>query len=83
MLSNAYFLAKYSFDTAENEPAKNLQNLNFANSNLQKAGPTSKDLEGRHGHRVVQQVVHRVGRVGARAPAPADHVGPQHALHGG
>ena len=30
MLSNAYFLAKFRFDTAENEPAKNLQNLNFA-----------------------------------------------------
>ena len=29
MLSNAYFLAKFRFDTAENEPAKNLQN--FAN----------------------------------------------------
>ena len=27
MLSNAYFLAKIRFDTAENEPAKNLQNL--------------------------------------------------------
>ena len=25
MLSNAYFLAKFRFDTAENEPAKNLQ----------------------------------------------------------
>ena len=31
MLSNAYFLAKFGFDTAENEPAKNLQNFaNFA-----------------------------------------------------
>ena len=31
MLSNAHFLAKIRFDTAENEPAKNLQNLqNFA-----------------------------------------------------
>ena len=30
MLSNAYFLAKFRFDTAENEPAKNLQN--FADS---------------------------------------------------
>ena len=39
-LSNAYFLAKFRFDTAENEPAKNLQNFaklkniffaNFAN----------------------------------------------------
>ena len=26
MLSNAYFLAKFRFDTAENEPNKNLQN---------------------------------------------------------
>ena len=35
MLSNAYFLAKFRVDTAENEPAKNLQNFanfpNFAN----------------------------------------------------
>ena len=27
MLSNAYFLAKFRFDTAEDEPAKNLQNF--------------------------------------------------------
>ena len=27
MLSNAYFIAKFRFDTAENEPAKNLQNF--------------------------------------------------------
>ena len=37
MLSNAYFLAKFRFDTAENEPAKNLLNFakiaNFANPN--------------------------------------------------
>ena len=35
MLSNAYFIAKFRFDTAENEPAKKLQNFanfpNFAN----------------------------------------------------
>ena len=30
MLSNAYFLKNFRFDTAENEPAKNLQN--FANN---------------------------------------------------
>ena len=34
MLSNAYFLAKFRIDTAENEPAKNLQSFaklaNFA-----------------------------------------------------
>ena len=27
MLSNAYFLANFRFDTAENEPAKNLKNF--------------------------------------------------------
>ena len=33
MLSNAYVLAKFRFDTAENEPAKNVQNfVNFPNS---------------------------------------------------
>ena len=35
MLSNKYILVKFRFDTAENEPAKNLQNFanfpNFAN----------------------------------------------------
>ena len=32
MPSNAYFLANFRFDTAENEPAKNLQNFTkFAN----------------------------------------------------
>ena len=29
MLSNAYYLAKFRFDTAENEPTKNLQNFKF------------------------------------------------------
>ena len=29
MLSNAYFLAKFRFDTAENEPAKNFQIWKF------------------------------------------------------
>ena len=34
MLSNAYLLGKFRFDTAENEPAKNLQKFaNFANLN--------------------------------------------------
>ena len=32
MLSNAYFLAKFRFDTAENKPAKNGKNSVFLNS---------------------------------------------------
>ena len=50
MLSNAYFLAKFRFDTAENEPAKNLQNFtnfpDFANPNPQ---PLHVGGEGRRG----------------------------------
>ena len=38
MLSNAYFLAKFRFDTAENEPAKNLQIL------FKKLQPATVDL---------------------------------------
>ena len=42
MLSNAYFLAKFRFDTAENEPSKNLQNFakfaNFANLRTGRTG---------------------------------------------
>ena len=42
MLSSAYFLAKFRFDTAENEPAKNLQTSadlpNFANPNAADPG---------------------------------------------
>ena len=41
MLSNAYFLAKFRFDTAENEPVKNLQN--FANfPNLANPNPSAR-----------------------------------------
>ena len=43
MLSSAYFLAKFRFDTAENEPAKNLQIFpkfaNFAAPTPLKVGP--------------------------------------------
>ena len=48
MLSKAYFLAKFRFDTAENEPAKNLQNIaNFANLNPQPlSGPRAPRARG-------------------------------------
>ena len=44
MLSNAYFLAKFRFDTAENEPAKILQK--FANFPIF-ANPNSFNLAER------------------------------------
>ena len=50
MLSNAYFLAKLSFDTAENEPAKNLQK--FANLPILLSRGDRKGL-GRGGAEVV------------------------------
>ena len=39
MQSNAYFLAKFRFDTAENEPAKNLQKLGLFGALLQPPAP--------------------------------------------
>ena len=48
MLSNAYFLAKIRFDTAENEPAKNLQKFakfaNFADPNPQTRARTRTSI---------------------------------------
>ena len=39
MLSNAHFLAKFRFDTAENEPSKNLQYFaNFPNLRVAHGG---------------------------------------------
>ena len=50
MLSNAYLLAKFRFDAAENEPPKNLQNLpkiaNFANCAAQRRTPGSGPRRG-------------------------------------
>ena len=61
MLSNAYFLAKFRFDTAENEPAKNLQNFaNFPNF-------APRDLD-------VEVPVH--ARVGRRRCAAEDGLAP-------
>ena len=49
MLSNAYFLAKFRVDTAENEPAKSLQiSAKFANFAPSPPIPTIKS-EGRDG----------------------------------
>ena len=55
MLSNAYFLAKFLFDTAENEPAKTLENFanfpNFANPNPNAEGRTAEVTTPRARHR--------------------------------
>ena len=55
MLSNAYFLVKFRFDTAENEHAKNLQNFakfaNYADPNLlrRRAGARAARVPGSWG----------------------------------
>ena len=49
MLSNVYFLAKIRFDTAETEPAKNLEKFanfaNFADPNRQPATDRDRDRD--------------------------------------
>ena len=69
MLSNAYFLANIRFDTAENEPALNLQNnflqnlqYVFANSANFAIGRALRDLPRREGlegvrHRLVDDAL--------------------------
>ena len=51
MLSNAYLLATFRFDTAENEPAKNLQNFEKF-SIVQNKLATSAKVHRRRGVRV-------------------------------
>ena len=48
MLSNAYFLAKFRFDTAENEPAKNSQNFAIFGLMLS-MGNRPAEVAGRYG----------------------------------
>ena len=49
MLSNAYFLAKFRFDRAENEPAKNLQKICRKFANFADPNPLSPKRRLRHG----------------------------------
>ena len=46
MLSNAYFLAKFRFDTAENEPAKNLQNFRKMHFSKNAFSKNARDYRG-------------------------------------
>ena len=59
MLSNAYVLAKFRFDTAENEPAKNLQNFaNFANfAPMPKEGDAGLLRIRHHGRRIAPEAL--------------------------
>ena len=61
MLSNAYFIAKFSFDTAENEPAKNSQR--FGSLRIQVAGGRRLDPAAGRGDlpRRAQGQAHRGG----------------------
>ena len=80
MLSKTYFLAKFRFDTAENEPAKNLQNVlktNFAAQVLRRralpgdvegvpgAAPAhSVERDAKWGQSLVTTDLRRVGFIG-------------------
>ena len=70
MLSNAYCLAKFRFDTAENEPAKNLQN--FRKMHLRKMHFRKMRRQPHPGHRP-----HRLrrGLLRRRPAAAADAAG--------
>ena len=65
MLSNAYFLAKFRFDTAENEPAKNLQKfrkmhfrkMHFRKMHPEAAGHRTEVLDERQGRRRLVEAV--------------------------
>ena len=86
MLSNAYFLAKFRFDTAENEPAKNLQKnilflvllISFAKfAKFAKLAKLAKFAK-RHGEEIAVPcaLILREGRGGAlAAAAPAGRRG--------
>ena len=76
MLSNAYFLAKFRFDTAENEPAKHLAKFaNFANPSPLSTQRTSGAAAGpgvRGSGRAPprRRPARRPGRSGARGGPP-------------
>ena len=70
MLSNAYFLAKFRFDTAENEPAKNLQNFAKKNANFANPNPLMHRVSaspGAHGA-ALRPGPRQGGRDGGGAP---------------
>ena len=93
MLSNAYFLAKFRLDTAENEPAKNLQNfrkkhfskMHFSKMRFSKRGAAGGGGGGPRAGAGLRRVAARPPRgrglgEGLRGPRPgAGHRGVLHA----
>ena len=77
MLSNAYFLANFRFDTAENEPAKNLQNFrkmhfsrkHFRKMHFRRRRPNIGALLQGPGRRPRDGGRHGAGRQGAAGAA--------------
>ena len=84
MLSNAYFLAKFRFDTAENEPAKNLQNfrkmyfrkMHFRKMHFRKMH-FRKVWEEALPHRAHGSLIRRASGAEEQAPRRLSHIGAQ------
>ena len=76
MLQNEHILANISFDTAENEPAKNLQNLanyfhNFANP---KGTPPCRTVASGQRRKVAVPAGHGTGDEGHEKASVVSHV---------
>ena len=77
MLSNAYFLAKFRVDTAENEPAKNLQNLQtFCSTTKSRQAPRERDGPERRDRRPAEVSLAGSGRLRDRRGAAGPRLDP-------
>ena len=80
MLSNAYFLAKFRFGTAQNEPAKNLQNPAKKIANQPTAAAPAGDPAAAGASYGPGPAAEPYG---PGAPAPAPRAGPKRRNPGG
>ena len=78
MLSNAYFVAKFRFDTAENEPAKNLQN--FREMHFRKMHFSKMHFSKMHFSEMHFSKMAAGRRTGARAGSSEPHEEPPAAM---
>ena len=72
MLSNAYFLAKFRFDTAENEPAKRIPKFckQAAASASSEADPEEREHRGERLRRRLERLLRRRLELRRRALLP-------------